>query len=206
DLLEMRHRSGAAGGDQRHAADLADALQLLDVVAAPHAVLVHAVQDDLAGAAVLHLPYPVEGPPLARSGSRRVAGVLVDVVVAVALERIDADHDALRAEALREPIDQIRVLERRGVDRDLVRPEVQHALGVLDRADAAGDAERDVEHGRDAVHPAPVDGAAVRARGDVVEHELVRALVAVAAGEVHDVADDAVVAELHALDDRAVAD
>ncbi len=59
---------------------------------------------------------------------------------------------------------------------------------------------------RDAADPGAVDGAAVRARGDVVEHELVRALVAVARGEFEDVADHPVVAEAHALDDLAVAD
>src|SRR5690606_6682801 len=47
--------------------------------------------------------------------------------------------------------------------------------------------------------------AAVRARRDVVEHELVGASIAVAPRELHDVADDAVVAELHAFDDGAVA-
>ena len=51
-----------------------------------------------------------------------------------------------------------------------------------------------------------VDGAPIGARRDVVEHELVGAFVAIARRERHDVADDAVVAKLHAFDDDAVAD
>ena len=91
-------------------------------------------------------------------------------------------------------------------DGDLVGAEVQHRFGVGDAANAAGDAERNVEHGRDAIDPRAVDGAPIRARRDVVEHELVGAFVAIARGERHDVADDAVVAKLHAFDDDAVAD
>ena len=46
----------------------------------------------------------------------------------------------------------------------------------------------------------------MRACGDVIEHELIGALVAIARGELQDVADDAMVAEAHAFYDLAVAD
>jgi hypothetical protein len=127
------------------------------------------------------------------------------VVIAVARERVDADHDALRTEAAHELVDERGPFEGRGVHRDLVGAQVEHRLGVGHAADTAGDAERDVEHGRDAVDPRAVDGALIGARRDVVEHELVGAFVAITRRERHDVADDAVVAELHALDDDAVA-
>ncbi len=100
---------------------------------------------------------------------------------------------------------RLRVGERGGVDRDLLGARVEHLLGVRDRADAAGDAERNIEHARDAPHPGAIDRAALGARGDVVEHQLVGALIAVARGELEDVADHPVVAEAHALDDLAVA-
>jgi hypothetical protein len=51
---------------------------------------------------------------------------------------------------------------------------------------------------------ATVEAAILRAGGDVVEDELVRALVTVAQGMLDDVADIAVIAELDALDDAAV--
>src|SRR5690606_8062174 len=159
----------------------------------------------LAGAAVLHLAHPVEREAVARARAARVPRVLIDVVVAVALERVDADHDALRAEAPHELVDERGALERGRVDRDLVRAQVQHALGVGERADTARDAERNVEHLGHAVDPAAVDGTAFRARRDVVEDELVGALVAIARGERHDVAHDAVIAEPDAFDDDAAA-
>ncbi len=59
---------------------------------------------------------------------------------------------------------------------------------------------------RHAAHPVAIHRSAFRARGDVVEHELVRAFVAIARGELEDVAHDAVIAEAHALYDLAVAD
>ena len=59
---------------------------------------------------------------------------------------------------------------------------------------------------RDAATQLRSTSVAVGARGDVVEHELVGALVAIARGELEDVADDSVIAEAHALDDLAVAD
>ena len=102
-------------------------------------------------------------------------------------------------------IDAFRALEGGGVHGDLVGTEIQHGLGVGDAANAAGDAKRNVEHGGDAIDPRAVDGAPIGARRDVVENELVGALVAIARGERHDIADDAVVAELHAFDDDAVA-
>jgi hypothetical protein len=78
------------------------------------------------------------------------------------------------------------------------------ALGILDGPDATGDAERDVEHRGDTADPRPVDRSTLRARRDVVEHELVRALVAVTLREFEDVTHDAVFLELHALDDLSV--
>src|SRR5690606_28250789 len=72
-------------------------------------------------------------------------------------------------------------------------------------ADAAGHAERDVDDAGDALHPAAVHAAALRAGGDVVEHQFVGALVAVARGQPDDVAHVHVVAEAHALDHASVA-
>ena len=55
-------------------------------------------------------------------------------------------------------------------------------------------------------HPVAIHAAAFGAGGDVVEHELVGALVAIALGEHQDVAHDLVIAEANALYDLAVAD
>src|SRR4029079_11797023 len=119
---------------------------------------------------------------------------------------IDADDNALCAEACRELIDERRLRQRRAVDRYLVGAGREHGFRVADRANAAGDAERDIELARNALDPRSIDAARFGARRDVVEHELVRALLRIAARELDDVADDAMIAEAHALDDGTVRD
>ena len=58
---------------------------------------------------------------------------------------------------------------------------------------------------RDTAHPGHVEAATLGAGADVVEDQLVGAFVAVAERMLDDVAGVAMVAELHALDDAAVA-
>ena len=66
-------------------------------------------------------------------------------------------------------------------------------------------AKRDIQRSRHARHPLPIDRAALGTCGDVIEHQFVGALVAITRGEIQYVADHAVIAKLHALDDLAVA-
>ena len=159
-----------------------------------------------AGAARADLAHPAEQIAAAVARERGFAGVRDDAPAARARVDVDADDDALRAESCRELVDQRRACERRAVDRNLVRSGCQHRFGVADRADAAGDAERDVQLARHAFDPGLLDAAALGARGDVVEDELVGTLVGIAPRERDDVADDAVVAKADALDDGAARD
>src|SRR5581483_5816246 len=115
-------------------------------------------------------------------------------------------HHTLSPKTSAQSIDQARVGQRRRVDRDLFRAGIQNLFGVRYGTDATGDAERDVQHSRNPTHPLPVDRAAFRTRRDVIEHQLVRALVTIAAGELQDVAHDPVVAKANAFDYLAFAD
>ena len=120
--------------------------------------------------------------------------------------RVDREHDALRAEAGRELVDQAGTRDGGAVHRDLVGARVEHRLRVVDRADAAADRER---------HEHVIGGAAgelddrvallVR-RGDVEEDELVGALAVVERGELDRVARVADVDEAGALHDAAGVD
>src|SRR5690606_10460977 len=82
---------------------------------------------------------------------------------------------------------------------------MQHAARLGHAADAAGDAERDVEQASEAFDPGEVDRASRGACGDVVEHEFVGAFTRVQRGQLDDVAGIDVVAEAHALDHAAIA-
>src|SRR5205085_12507399 len=86
---------------------------------------------------------------------------------------------------------------------DLFRARVQDFLRVRHGANAARDTERNVQNARYPAHPLAIDTAAFGARADVIEDELVRALVAIARRELHDAAHDPVVANAHAFHDLA---
>src|SRR6185312_5691833 len=136
---------------------------------------------------------------------RGVTGVLIDAITLRRGLAVDAYHDALAAETLGQPVDERRVGERRRVHRDLFGAFVEHRLRVLHRADAAGDAEWNVQAARDPAHPAAIHAALLGAGRDVIEHQFVGALVAVARRQIQNVADHAVITEAHALDDLSVA-
>src|SRR6185437_5739753 len=114
---EMRGRAGTARGNERHPADLPDRPQLLDVVSFAHAIAPHAVEDDLAGAALLHLVHPRAHVPARLAGTFRVAGELIGAMTFRGQPAVDADDDTLRAEAVAQCADELRISERRGVDR-----------------------------------------------------------------------------------------
>jgi hypothetical protein len=130
---------------------------------------------------------------------------LANAILTAVLQAVDAYGNALRTEAPGEPPDQRGIGQRRRIDRDFLRAGREYVRRVLERGDAARDAERYVEDARDARHPSPVDGTSLGTRGDVVEHELVGALRAVSRRELQDVADHAVIAKPDALDHLAIA-
>jgi hypothetical protein len=83
---------------------------------------------------------------------------------------------------------------------------IQDLFGVGDRSHTASDAKRNIEPCGHVPDPVPAHGATVRARRDVVKHDFIGAVDAILFREFEYVSDDAVVAELYALDDLAVAD
>ncbi len=120
--------------------------------------------------------------------------------------RIDREHDALRAEHVRELVDQVGALERRGVDGDLVRAGVEHRLRVLQRTDAAADRERHEDVVGRAARERDHRLAPLVRRGDVEEDELVGAFAVVVGRELDGVARVLDVHEFDALDDAAGVD
>ncbi len=71
--------------------------------------------------------------------------------------------------------------------------------------DAASNTERYIENRSYLADPASIDDSAVRAGRNVIEHQLVGAFLAIAIGQLDDLADNPVIAELNAFDDFAVA-
>ena len=132
-LDEVLERADPAAGDHRHADRLADRAGQLEVEAVAGAVAVHRRQQDLAGAERGDRPRPTRRRRC-RSACARRAGTPRTSPPGRALG-VDGAHHALGAELGGDLADQLRPLDRGGVDADLVGAGAQHAPGVVDGAD-----------------------------------------------------------------------
>jgi hypothetical protein len=112
----------------------------------------------------------------------------------------------LAAVALRERRDEQRILERGGVDADLVCPSVDCCCSVRLGSNAATDGERDEQLRRDLTDRRRQRPSSLDRRGDVENHELVDPFDVVACGELRRIAGVAQPFEVDAFDDRPVAD
>jgi len=150
--------------------------------------------------------YPVNRCALRRPGLVGIACVLVNKIVIVFFTTVDTDDDALRSEALRQRRDKPGICQGRRVDRNFVCAFVQHVLRVCNTANTTRNAEGYVEYLCDRRNPASVDASVLGARRDVIENEFVGTLGAIPLRQFENVAHDAVIAKLHALDNHTVAD
>ena len=148
----MFHGARATGGNQRYVANITHFFQLLQVITVTYAVLVHHVQDDFARAAFLDFLHPVQCFPLRDAGTAFISGILIYMIFAGVgvIPGINAHHDALHAKAISQTGDKFRFGQRRGVDGDFVRPEGENARRIVDGFNAAGYAERNINHFRHA--------------------------------------------------------
>src|SRR4030095_5758943 len=85
---------------------------------------------------------------------------------------INSHHDALRTEIRRSLPDQIRVLYRRSIQRDLVGARPQNGLDVLQRPEPSTHGKWNEHMIGDLPNHARDDLSAAGARPDVQEHEL----------------------------------
>src|SRR5690606_37382790 len=162
----------AAGGDHRYGNGVGDAAGQLDIVPGPRAVAVHAGEQDLTRAPVLHLPCPLDGVQPGRDAPAAHHRLVERAIPA----GVDADDDALTAKAFRALGDQVGGAHGGAVDRGLVRPGEQRIADVLNGAQPAADAEGDEDCVGDVLNNVE-HGVAPLVRGaDVEQDQLVRAL------------------------------
>ena len=84
-------------------------------------------------------------------------------------------------------------------------PQLKTCSASVYRADPAGDAEGDVEQLRHPAYPGAIHGTILRTGGDVIEHQLIGALVAIAGRQFENITHHAMILEAHAFDDLPVA-
>ena len=201
-LLEMFERAGAAGRDHGNADRVAHGRGQLAVESDLGAVAVDRGQQNLAGASILGLASPAnriarfEGCPAAAENTEAVAVAL----------RVDRHDHGLAAVDIGQRRDDGRVAQRRAVDADFVRARLDRRLRVVERSDPAADGERNEDLSRDGANRVGERAAAFNRRGDVEHHQLVDPFGVVAGRERRGIARFAQPFEVHAFDDRAVAD
>ena len=197
----MLEAARAARGDHRYADRFRDGARQLEVVARLCAVAVHARQQDLACAELFGLLRPFERV------DARIHAAAVQVqrpAAARAALCVHRDDDALASEFVCGLFDDPRVLQRRRVDRDLIRAGAQDRREILHGADAAADRKRDENAVRNARHDVDHDIARVGGSRDVEQHELVRILAVVLDRRFDGVARVAQIDKIRPLDDPAV--
>ena len=120
--------------------------------------------------------------------------------------RIDGDDHGLAPEAAGAARDERRIRDRRGVERDLVRPGPEDVAHLGHAPDAAADGQRDERPTRGALDDVEERAASFGCGRDVEEDQLVGALGRVALGQLGRVALVDEVDEARPLHDATVRD
>ena len=118
--------------------------------------------------------------------------------------RVDGDDDGLRAKAAADGVDQSWVGQRGGVHAHLVRAGLEDLRRIVRGANAAADAKGNKQLTRGAAHGVEQRLPALVRRGNVEQHDFVRAFAGMARGLRGRIARIDEIDELHALDDTAV--
>ena len=115
---EVGELAGSATGDHRNRHALTDGAGERHIIARLGAIGIHAGEEDLAGAEFDGLPSPRDGVEFGRVAA--AVGVDAPRFAVGFTFGVDREHDALGAEALGRFLDQVRAIDRRGVERNLV--------------------------------------------------------------------------------------
>src|ERR1700674_4042695 len=128
--------AGPARSDHRDLHSLGDGPRQGEVIAAARPVCVDAGEQNLAAAALLRRLCPFDRVKPGRLPS--AMGVDLPAVLGLALG-VDGHDDALRSELTRTFGDQLRALDGRRLDRDLVSAGAEQGADLVDLANAAAD-------------------------------------------------------------------
>src|SRR5918998_2461244 len=166
--------AGATGGDYRNVDGRGYGLQEWQVVTIAGAVAVHASQQDLSGAATSCFRGP--GDDVETAGAPSTVRINAPAVAIRLVTSVNGDDDALTAKDLRPGVDEVRIGDGGGIDRDLVRACGEQFANIAHRAHAASNGQRDEHLIGCALDDVDHCAAAVRGCRDVEEYELVSAL------------------------------
>src|SRR5208282_3384517 len=207
-VAQMSGFASAAGRNHGDRNGGADAARDLEIVTELGAVTIDRVDAQLTGAEPLALERPCQR--VAPGGL--ASAVDHDLVTGRQLRTsthffyLHREHYALAAECARALGDKRGIANRAGVDRDFLGAREQDGAHVFEGANSTADAERNENFARDRTHHVEHDAAALVGCGDIVEDDLVGALMVVVTRHRDRIAHIDVLKEAHALGDFPVTD
>src|SRR5580692_1005812 len=205
NVVEMRDRACAAGGDDGNVHRFADRRGELAIEAGSRAVRVHRCEQNLSGAAGLGFARPFNDA----TASGFAAALHEDLCITDRVSsfgvatRVNRDNHGLRAEAATNGIDECGVGKRGGVHADLIGASIEDLFRVVSAANAAAYAERNEELTGCAADGVKKGLAAFVGCGDVEKDNFVGAFAGMASCKLRGVASVNDVDELHAFDDAS---
>ncbi len=192
---------GAAAGDDGDSHGFTDGTGEGHVIAVFGAVGVHAGEENLTRPAAADLGGP--GDDVEAGGI--AASVGIDLPGAITIGAgIDGDHDGLVAESGGSVVDDLGVLDRGGIQTDLVGPGEEQGTHVGHGPDSPADREGHEAAGGGALHDVKDGAAAIGGGGDVEEDQFVGPLIVISDGGLHGIAGIAEFEEFGAFDDTAL--
>ena len=195
DLLKQLHEilraACTARCDDRDCHRIGDSTQQLQIEPVLDTVSVDRIDDHLSGTVRHTAADPVNGfhTGIVSAAARKDAEHTVHTF------DVDRKHHALPAVTLCCLPDQGRIFDRAGVDADLIRPALQHAVKILQGLDAAADGQGE-NIGK---NPPPITGS-----GNIIKNQLVRACIAVISAQLHRRGNIAQVLKIDAFDNAPV--
>ena len=191
----MLHGARAAGGNHRHPNPVGHRRGQLQIIPVFGAVAIHAGEQNLARTQLDAAADPFQH---IQSGVQPSA-LFIHIPARAVLppSGVHRQHHALAAEPRRRFGDQLRSIDRSGVDRNFIRALAQHLAKILHRADAAAHRKGDGQlfrHPRRQIH---YRGTFFMGGGDVQKYHLVRARFGIGGRNLDRIAG---IAQVHKID------
>jgi hypothetical protein len=143
---------------------------------------------------------------IAESADGRVDGEWTQFEAPLFSKDVSGKHDALITVTLGSLTDERGIADRTGIDADLIRTALEHAIKILQRIDATAYRERNKDSLCDLAQNICEERAPLNRCGNIVKHKLIRAVIAVIARQLHGRGNVAHALKIHALDHSAVLD
>ena len=119
---------------------------------------------------------------------------------------IHRQDDTLRTEATRQFAEQFWTCDRSGIDTDLVSSGAEQLIDILDATHATADRQRNEDLTCGATHHVEHGATAILGSRDIQEGQLISALLAIAASQLHRIAGITEILKVDPLDDPPIVD